>query len=187
MVAMGSHVEKARYSHGSHDCSASMERQTIRTFIDVVRQGSFAAAARLRNVDPSSVSRAISSLEAELGFPLLHRTTRTPSLTEAGARNHARVEPMVDDLVRAGEEARDLVSGPAGTLRVCASPSFVEVHGRPDTPGERLDLFPEHECAATSFDTAAWLIYPRRHYRGLKVDAFVRHLRNRFERHAAEP
>jgi DNA-binding transcriptional LysR family regulator len=39
--------------------------------VNVVNQGSFAAVARERNVDPSSVSRAITALEEELGIRLL--------------------------------------------------------------------------------------------------------------------
>jgi hypothetical protein len=43
-----------------------MELSVLQTFVDVVKQGSFAAVARERNVDPSSVSRAIAGLEEEL-------------------------------------------------------------------------------------------------------------------------
>ncbi len=101
-----------------------MDIDAIRTFVDVMKQGSFAAVARQRDVDPSSVSRSISGLEKKLGFRLFQRTTRKLAPTEAGSEYYARVERLVEDLDRAGEQARDLVSQPKGTLRVTACTSF---------------------------------------------------------------
>ena len=57
----------------------------LRCFVDVATEGSFAAVARRRLVDPSIVSRTIAGLERELGFRLFDRTTRRLNLTEAGA------------------------------------------------------------------------------------------------------
>ncbi|MEL6224272.1 MAG: LysR family transcriptional regulator [Cyanobacteria bacterium J06627_8] len=62
-----------------------MDIDALQQFIDVVRQGSFAAVARERNIDPSSVSRAIANLEKELQVRLFQRTTRKLSPTEAGS------------------------------------------------------------------------------------------------------
>ncbi|MEM6356154.1 MAG: LysR family transcriptional regulator, partial [Pseudomonadota bacterium] len=62
-----------------------MELDQIKLFAEVARQGSFAAAARAHGLDPSSVSRAIASLEDGLGVRLFQRSTRRVSLTEAGA------------------------------------------------------------------------------------------------------
>ncbi len=45
----------------------SMDISVLKIFVEVIRQGSFAAVAREHNLDPSSISRAIASLEAELG------------------------------------------------------------------------------------------------------------------------
>ncbi|TNE38575.1 MAG: LysR family transcriptional regulator [Alphaproteobacteria bacterium] len=41
--------------------------------------------------------------------------------------------------------------------------------GREIDDGSLIDLFPEHECTATEFDTASWLTYPNRQYLPLKV------------------
>lgn len=62
-----------------------METQHLRTFIEVVRQGSFAGAARRLDLASSQVTRAIAALEADLGTRLMHRTTRKLTLTESGA------------------------------------------------------------------------------------------------------
>lgn len=96
----------------------------LQLFVDVVRQGSFAAVARDRNLDPSSVSRAIAALEAELGIRLFQRTTRQLSPTEAGITYFERIEPLVDEIRQATAAAADLSDQPRGKLRITASVSF---------------------------------------------------------------
>ncbi|MFL9455945.1 LysR family transcriptional regulator [Tolypothrix bouteillei VB521301_2] len=86
-----------------------MELSVLQTFVDVVKQGSFAAVARERNVDPSSVSRAIAGLEEELGIRLLQRTTRQLSPTEAGMTYFQRIEPLVEEMQQAIQVATDIV------------------------------------------------------------------------------
>jgi len=98
-----------------------MELGLLKLFVDVTNQGSFAAVARTRAADPSTVSRAISALEDELGVRLFHRTTRRLSLTEAGQLYLARVEPLVMELDAAQEMAQDISAAPAGKLRVTTS------------------------------------------------------------------
>lgn len=61
-----------------------MDLNNIQLFVEVVKRNSFAEVARIRNIDPSSVSRAIRKLETTLGFRLFQRTTRKLSPTEAG-------------------------------------------------------------------------------------------------------
>jgi DNA-binding transcriptional LysR family regulator len=101
-----------------------MELSVLQTFIEVVKQGSFAAVARERNVDPSSVSRAIAGLEEELGIRLLQRTTRQLSLTEAGMTYFQRIEPLIEEMQQAIDVASDMSGQPKGTLRITASVSF---------------------------------------------------------------
>jgi DNA-binding transcriptional LysR family regulator len=101
-----------------------MELSVLQTFVDVVKQGSFAAVARERNVDPSSVSRAIAGLEEELGIRLLQRTTRQLSPTEAGMAYFQRIEPLVEEMQQAIDVAADMSGQPKGTLRITASVSF---------------------------------------------------------------
>lgn len=96
----------------------------LQTFVDVVKQGSFAAVARERNVDPSSVSRAIAGLEEELGIRLFQRTTRQLSPTEAGMTYFQRIEPLMEEIQQAIQIAADISGQPKGTLRITASVSF---------------------------------------------------------------
>lgn len=96
----------------------------LRLFVDVMRQGSFAAVARDRNIDPSSVSRAIATLEKELGLRLFQRTTRKLSPTEAGTTYFSHIEPLMEELNRARDIATDVSDQPQGKLRVTASVPF---------------------------------------------------------------
>ncbi len=101
-----------------------MDLESLDLFVEVARKRSFAAVAKERNVDPSSVSRAIADLEAELGVRLFHRTTRTMTLTEAGDIYLARVEPLAEELSHAFEAARQVAGPPRGLLRLTASVTF---------------------------------------------------------------
>jgi DNA-binding transcriptional LysR family regulator len=101
-----------------------MDVSVLRLFVEVMRQGSFAAVARDRNIDPSSVSRAIANLEEELGIRLFQRTTRQLSPTEAGTTYFARIEPLVEEMQQAIDVAADVSGQPKGKLRVTASVSF---------------------------------------------------------------
>jgi DNA-binding transcriptional LysR family regulator len=101
-----------------------MDLQTIELFAAVARRGSFAGVAKERNVDPSSVSRAIADLEAELGLRLFQRTTRSMTLTEAGDIYLGRAEPLIEELARAREAASQTTGVPRGLLRLTASVTF---------------------------------------------------------------
>jgi DNA-binding transcriptional LysR family regulator len=66
--------------------------------IAVARHRAFAAAATELRMSPSAVSNAVRSVEDRLGIPLFARTTRSVSLTEAGARFVAGVAPALTDI-----------------------------------------------------------------------------------------
>ena len=83
---------------------------------------SFSRAARAFGVPASSISRRITDLEALLGIDLLHRTTRTVRLTEAGALYLEQVRPGLAQLDDADELVGQRSSTPSGTLRISAMP-----------------------------------------------------------------
>jgi DNA-binding transcriptional LysR family regulator len=101
-----------------------MDISVLQIFVEVMRQGSFAAVARKHNIDPSSVSRTIASLEEEIGVRLFQRTTRKLSPTEAGIIYFQRVEPLVEEMQQAIAEATDFSGQAKGSLRVTASVTF---------------------------------------------------------------
>ena len=61
-----------------------MNTQQLESFIQVAVNLNFARAAEILNITQSAVSRQINALETELGTKLLHRSTRTVTLTPAG-------------------------------------------------------------------------------------------------------
>ncbi|HVO04048.1 MAG TPA: LysR family transcriptional regulator [Candidatus Cybelea sp.] len=114
-----------------------METADLRTFVAVARRSSFAAVAREQNADPSSVSRAIAGIEAELGVRLFQRTTRRMVLTEAGALFLARVSPLIEELDRVQDEVVGARLEPSGPLRLTASVAFGAVRLTPLLPALR--------------------------------------------------
>ncbi len=90
----------------------------------VTRQGSFAAAARVLNKDPSLVSRTVANIERTLGLRLFQRTTRTLGLTEEGELYLRRIGPLLDEFDQALDAVSEAAREPAGTLRLTASVAF---------------------------------------------------------------
>jgi DNA-binding transcriptional LysR family regulator len=101
-----------------------MQLETLDLLVAVARRGSFAAVAKERDMDPSSVSRAIAELEAELGLRLFQRTTRRLSLTEAGDVYLSQIEPLIEELERARDAASSTTGTPRGLLRMTTSETF---------------------------------------------------------------
>lgn len=71
--------------------------------VSVARHRGFAPAAAALGMSPSAVSHAVRTVEDRLGEPLFARTTRSVSLTEAGMRFVASVEPALADIDKAAE------------------------------------------------------------------------------------
>lgn len=103
-----------------------MNIETLRLFVDVARRLSFAAVAKEHDVDPSSISRAISGIESHLGLRLFNRTTRTVTLTEAGEIYLTRIANIVEEYDQAEEQARSTRETATGTLKLTASVAFGE-------------------------------------------------------------
>ena len=101
-----------------------MDIEALDLFLAVAQAGSFAAVAKEHDLDPSTVSRVVASLEEELGVRLFQRSTRALSLTEAGGLYQARMEPLLEEMRRAGAEAANINAEPRGVLRVTASMAF---------------------------------------------------------------
>lgn len=86
----------------------------------VARRRAFAAAAAELGMSPSAVSHAVRSVEDRLGTPLFARTTRSVSLTEAGARFIAGVAPALADIDQTIERLTAEHGEVTGLLRINA-------------------------------------------------------------------
>lgn len=90
----------------------------LNAFLAVARAKGFREAARASSGSASALSEAVRRLETQLGVRLLHRTTRSVSITEAGQRLLERLTPALTEV----QAALDVVNGfrdrPAGTLRL---------------------------------------------------------------------
>ncbi|MEI9891747.1 MAG: LysR family transcriptional regulator [Caulobacteraceae bacterium] len=79
---------------------------------------SFTGAAARLQVSPSAVSQTIRALEQRLGVALLNRSTRSVSLTEAGARYLERIAAPLRELHAAAEDLGGDADRPSGLLRL---------------------------------------------------------------------
>lgn len=114
----------------------------MKVFVTAIDAGSLAAAARRLNRSPTAVSRALSFLETHVGVELLHRTTRSLKLSEAGERYAAACRRVLTDLEEADLLAGGERSAPRGTLTISAPPIVSEEVLRPIVD-RFLDLYPD--------------------------------------------
>ncbi|AUX27498.1 uncharacterized protein SOCEGT47_080890 [Sorangium cellulosum] len=92
----------------------------LRFIVALAAAGSLAGAAKRLGVSPSALSRRLSGLEERLGVRLVQRTTRSLSLTPAGALYRERAERLLADLSAAEREVRGEEGALQGTLRISA-------------------------------------------------------------------
>lgn len=140
--------------------------EDIRAFVEVLESGGFSRAAKRLGLSKSVVSRRVSRLEAELGSPLLSRTTRGIGATEAGMEYKLRAEAILLEL----EEARQAVArhGEAvvGRLRLSLPLGFGLRHLAP-LVAELALRHPKLEVEASYSDRIVDII-------GERLDAAVR-------------
>src|SRR5688500_6921726 len=100
-----------------------MEFRQLQLFIAVAEELHFGRAAARVGMAQPPFSQQIRRLEADLGVPLLTRTSRRVALTPAGAR---LLEGARDLLVRRADlkaAARSVARGETGVLRLGFNPS----------------------------------------------------------------
>ena len=99
----------------------SDDLEGMATFVAVAEAKGFRAAAERLGVTGSAVSQAIRRLEGRLGMAIVHRTTRSVRLTEAGERLYAAVRPALEQVRVAVAAAGELADQPRGTLHLHAT------------------------------------------------------------------
>lgn len=129
----------------------SLDLNALTVFVAVAETRSFRAAADRLGVTRSAVSQTMRKLEAQLGIALLLRTTRSVSLTEAGARFLAGVSTGLAEIGQAAEAAGALRGRPSGLLRLAVS-SIAESFLSGPLLGAFLDAHPEIRLDVTVTD-----------------------------------
>jgi len=137
-----------------------MELSLIQIFVEVMRRGSFAAVARDRGVDPSTISRSISVLEKELGVRLFQRNSRQLSPTESGTVYFDRIEPIIEEVEQARFKAVDIEGHLKGTLHIATPVSFALLNIIPLLP-ELGEKYPELSFNLVMTDAALDLLAER--------------------------
>jgi DNA-binding transcriptional LysR family regulator len=119
----------------------TVDLNRIAAFVRVVEAGSFTAAARVLGVPVSSVSRAVSNLETELGARLLHRTTRKLNLTDGGQHFFQRMQTVIAEAEEATQAVTGFAADPRGVVRITVAPGLGGRH-LPGIVGRILGRYP---------------------------------------------
>ena len=118
------------------------DRGGLREFVAVVEKGSFTAAADSLDVSTSFVSREIKRLEERLHTRLLHRSTRSLTLTDNGRRYYEKAKEIHDRIEALESEMADLQELPKGLIRVTAAGLFADRYVAPAL-AEFVTKYPE--------------------------------------------
>ncbi|WP_070886473.1 LysR family transcriptional regulator [Pseudomonas sp. D1-3] len=119
----------------------------LKTFLTVVRCGTFAAAGKQIGLTQSAVSAQIRNLEGAVGQSLFDRTGRTATLNQAGARAVPLAEKILEQfsLMSTPERLEDyrgeLRIGAIGTVQSCLMPAML-LKLREQAPGIETKLVP---------------------------------------------
>ena len=100
----------------------------LQVFVRVVEKGSFSAVAKERGIGQPAISKQLSALENELGAELIHRTSRSIALTEAGRDFYDSALRLLEDFESATSRIGRGQTAPKGLIRVTVPPAFARLH-----------------------------------------------------------
>lgn len=93
-------------------------------FAQVVEQGNLSKAAKHLNLSRAVVSYHIKKLETQLDVILLTRSTRSISLTDAGAQYYERCRIISEQATAANQQIENLKQDPVGLLKITCPVNF---------------------------------------------------------------
>ncbi len=129
----------------------------MKVFATVAEEEGFASAGRKLKMSPPAVTRAIASLEKELGVNLLNRTTRFVRATEAGKGYLEDVKKILHDVERANEAVTGINAQPRGLLSITAPVLFGQLYVMP-TVVDYLSRYPETRINTAFLDRVVNLL-----------------------------
>lgn len=97
----------------------------LRAFVAAARHRSFSKAAASLGVTTGSISKAIAKLEASIQTRVLHRTTRSVSLTEAAQSYYLSCCRLLEELDEANRRVTQEREVDGGRLRLALHPTMV--------------------------------------------------------------
>src|SRR5690554_6647012 len=121
----------------------------LHAFMAVAEHSSFRRAAELLGVTRSSLSHTVRGLEGRLGTRLLHRTTRSVSLTQAGEQFLACLDPLLSNLSQLLEEVAGAQGRMTGTLKINGSEAAIRLLLETLVP-EFLQRYPDVQLDLTA-------------------------------------
>jgi DNA-binding transcriptional LysR family regulator len=126
-------------------------------YVAVAEEEGFSRAARRLGISPPAVTRAVCTLERELGVKLLTRTTRQIRVTEAGSRYLEDARRILAEVAEAGEAAAGINAAPRGNLAVTAPALFGRMYVMPGMV-DYLRRYPDMTVSALFVDRVVDLI-----------------------------
>lgn len=117
-MAKSKTVARTRTVNRPGSARANVDLHDVQALVSVIDSGSFTKAATRVGLPKSALSRRVTRLEQSLGVRLLQRTTRSLSLTEAGAEYHRRATLALGQLSEASDVAVEANQDPAGLIRI---------------------------------------------------------------------
>lgn len=100
-----------------------MDVRSLRTFIAVIENRGFAAAAEALHYSQPTISAHIASLEEELRVELFHRDRRPVQLTPPGSALLPHARAILDQMEAARGDVSDFLGAKRGTVRLGTYPS----------------------------------------------------------------
>ncbi|MEO1494300.1 MAG: LysR family transcriptional regulator [Pseudomonadota bacterium] len=96
----------------------------MRAFAMVAKEASFTSAGARLGKSTRLISKYVADLEASLGVQLLYRTTRSVTLTDAGATYLEMCEPLLEGFDEMEERVLNAQSALKGRIRIAAPAGF---------------------------------------------------------------
>jgi DNA-binding transcriptional LysR family regulator len=112
-----------------------MDWDDLRFVLAIGRAGTLSAAARVLNVNHTTVGRRLAALEQEFGAALFTRTRLALVPTEAGEAVIAHAERMETEALLLSDRVEGFAASPHGAVRILAMPWMIQsvlIPGLPD-------------------------------------------------------